>query len=66
MTIKLQSRTGSKTISTVVGTALLCQFWNWYSLAHCVCLAFEPTAIIGLNGDMKVSLHLRSRSRSSL
>jgi len=33
--------------------ALFCQFWYWYPLAHCACLAFEPTAIIGLNGDLK-------------
>ncbi|KLO07592.1 hypothetical protein SCHPADRAFT_642338 [Schizopora paradoxa] len=32
---------------------LFCQFWYWYPLAHCACLAFEPTAIIGLNSDLK-------------
>lgn len=54
-TIGLQSRAGSTNTSAIVGMALFCQFWYWYPLAHCACLAFEPTAIIGLNGDLKVS-----------
>lgn len=54
VTISLQSRAGSKNTNAIVGMALFCQFWYWYPLAHCACLAFEPTAIIGLNGDLKV------------
>ena len=54
VTISLQSRAGSRNTSAIVGMALFCQFWYWYPLAHCACLAFEPTAIIGLNGDLKV------------
>lgn len=55
-TISLQSRAGTRNTSAIVGMTLFCQFWYWYPLAHCACLAFEPTAIIGLNGDLKVSL----------
>jgi len=33
---------------------MICQFWYWYPLAHCASLAFEPTGIIGLDGDLKV------------
>lgn len=54
-TISLQSRAGSRNMSAIVGMVLFCQFWYWYPLAHCACLAFEPTGIIGLNGDLKVS-----------
>jgi 26S proteasome regulatory subunit N2 len=32
-------------------------FWYWYPLAHCACLSFLPTGIIGLNGDLKVISH---------
>jgi len=53
VTISLQSRAGSKNTSAIVGMALFCQFWYWYPLAHCACLAFEPTGIIGLNGSLQ-------------
>lgn len=56
--ISLQSRAGSANTSAIVGMALFCQFWYWYPLAHCACLAFSPTGIIGLNGDLKVCLFL--------
>jgi 26S proteasome regulatory subunit N2 len=53
VTISLQSRAGSRNTSAIVGMVMFCQFWYWYPLAHCACLAFEPTGIIGLNGDLK-------------
>ena len=54
VTISLQSHANSKNTSAIVGMVMFCQFWYWYPLAHCACLAFEPTGIIGLNGDLKV------------
>jgi 26S proteasome regulatory subunit N2 len=54
VTISLQSRAGSRNTSAIVGMVMFCQFWYWYPLAHCACLAFDPTGIIGLNGDLKV------------
>jgi 26S proteasome regulatory subunit N2 len=56
ITISLQSRVGSRNTSTIVSMVMFCQFRYWYLLAHCACLAFEPTGIIGLNVDFKVSL----------
>src|ERR1700761_4874663 len=56
VTISLQSMVGSSNASSIVGMALFCQFWYWYPLAHCACLAFEPTALIGLNSELKVCL----------
>jgi 26S proteasome regulatory subunit N2 len=53
VTISLQSRASSRNTSAIV-MVMFCQFWYWYPLAHCACLAFEPTGIIGLNGDLKV------------
>jgi 26S proteasome regulatory subunit N2 len=55
VTISLQSRAGSANTSSIVGMVLFCQFWYWYPLAHCASLAFLPTGIIGLNGDLKVN-----------
>ncbi|KAG9126952.1 proteasome regulatory particle base subunit, partial [Ceratobasidium sp. 392] len=53
VSISLQSRTGSGNMNAIVGMVLFCQFWYWYPLAHCACLAFEPTGIIGLTEDLK-------------
>ncbi|KAF9015056.1 26S proteasome regulatory complex non-ATPase subcomplex Rpn2 Psmd1 subunit [Cyathus striatus] len=52
-TISLQSRAGSANTSAIVGMVLFCQFWYWYPLAHCASLAFSPTGIMGLTGDLK-------------
>lgn len=57
VTISLQSRAGSRNTSAIVGMVLFCQFWYWYPLAHCACLAFEPTGIIGLDENLKVSTY---------
>ena len=54
VTISLRSRASGKNTSAIVGMALFCQFWYWFPLAHCACLAFSPTAIIGLNHELKV------------
>lgn len=56
VTINLQSCAGSRNMNAIIGMALFCQFWYWYPLAHCVALAFEPTAIIGLTEDLKVCI----------
>ncbi|KAH9944140.1 D-isomer specific 2-hydroxyacid dehydrogenase [Epithele typhae] len=53
VTISLQSRAGSRNTAAIVGMVLFCQFWYWYPLAHCACLAFEPTGIIGLDENLK-------------
>ncbi|KAF5375084.1 hypothetical protein D9758_000379 [Tetrapyrgos nigripes] len=67
VTINLQSRAGSRNTNAIVGMVMFCQFWYWYPLAHCACLAFEPTGIIGLNGDLKVpKFEFTSNARPSL
>lgn len=60
VTITLQSPAGSANTSAIVGMVLFCQFWYWYPLAHCACLSFSPTGIIGLNGNLKVIPHFSS------
>jgi 26S proteasome regulatory subunit N2 len=54
VTIGLQNSTGALNMEGIVGMALYTNFWYWYPLAHCLTLAFTPTAIIGLNSDLKV------------
>lgn len=58
VTISLASRAGTKNTHAVVGMVLFCQFWYWYPLAHCAALAFEPTGVVGVDGDLKVRVHL--------
>eukprot|EP00742_Colponemidia_sp_Colp-10_P001792 GILJ01001916.1.p1 GENE.GILJ01001916.1~~GILJ01001916.1.p1 ORF type:complete len:980 (-),score=200.10 GILJ01001916.1:129-3032(-) len=54
VTIALRSRGGNKKMAPIVGCALFTQFWYWYPLMHFVSLAFVPTAVIGLNKDLKM------------
>ena len=54
MTISLQSRTGHTHMPSVVGLLVFTQSWFWFPLSHFLSLAFTPTAIIGLNKDLKV------------
>ena len=61
-TINLQSRAGSRNTSAIVGMVLFCQFWYWYPLAHCASLAFQPTGIIGIDGNLDVSCTYFPRS----
>ncbi|KAJ7293479.1 D-isomer specific 2-hydroxyacid dehydrogenase [Mycena rebaudengoi] len=67
VTISLQSRAGSRNTNAIVGMVMFCQFWYWYPLAHCACLSFDPTGIIGLNADLKAPrFEFVSNARPSL
>ncbi|XP_044499450.1 26S proteasome non-ATPase regulatory subunit 1 homolog A [Mangifera indica] len=54
VTIKLLSKTKHDKITAVVGLAVFSQFWYWYPLIYFISLSFSPTALIGLNYDLKV------------
>lgn len=54
VTIKLLSKTKHDKMSAVVGLAVFSQFWYWYPLIYFISLAFSPTALIGLNYDLRV------------
>ncbi|XP_071713352.1 26S proteasome non-ATPase regulatory subunit 1 homolog A-like [Rutidosis leptorrhynchoides] len=54
VTIKLLSRTKHNKMTAVIGLAVFSQFWYWYPLIYFISLAFSPTALIGLNYDLKV------------
>ncbi|XP_019093277.1 PREDICTED: 26S proteasome non-ATPase regulatory subunit 1 homolog B-like [Camelina sativa] len=53
VTIRLLSKTKHDKVTAVVGLAIFSQFWYWYPLIYFICLAFSPTAFIGLNYDLK-------------
>lgn len=67
VTVGLQSRTGHTNLQAVVGMLVFTNYWYWFPLAHCLSLAFTPTAIIGLNKDLKMpKLSVRSAAKPSM
>nr|DAD23931.1 TPA_asm: hypothetical protein HUJ06_025394 [Nelumbo nucifera] len=54
VTIRLLSKTKHDKVTAVVGLAVFSQFWYWYPLIYFISLSFSPTALIGLNSDLKV------------
>ncbi|KAF3790142.1 26S proteasome non-ATPase regulatory subunit 1-like protein A [Nymphaea thermarum] len=54
VTIRLLSKTKHNKVTAVVGLAVFSQFWYWYPLIYFISLAFSPTALIGVNYDLKV------------
>lgn len=57
VTISMQNKSGSSNMPAIVGMALFTQFWYWFPLAHLLSLSFTPTAIIGVDKDLKVCSH---------
>ncbi len=67
VTISMISRSGNMNMSSIVGMALFTQFWYWFPLTHMLSLAFTPTALIGLNKDLKMAkFEFISKARPSL
>merc|ERR1719384_1288936 len=52
VTVSLQSRTGHTSMLGVVGMLVFTQYWYWFPLTHFLSLAFQPTAVIGLNANL--------------
>lgn len=66
VTVSLQSRTGHTNVCAVVGMLIFSQFWYWFPLTHFLSLAFTPTYLVGLNGDLKIpKLDYRSGAKPS-
>ncbi|GFR48946.1 hypothetical protein Agub_g10960, partial [Astrephomene gubernaculifera] len=53
-TLGLRSRSGYFRRTSVVGLAMFTQYWYWYPLLYFVSLAFQPSALIALNSDLKM------------
>ncbi|XP_048439195.1 26S proteasome non-ATPase regulatory subunit 1 homolog A-like [Pyrus x bretschneideri] len=67
VTIRLLSKTKHDKITAVVGLAVFSQYWYWYPLIYFISLAFSPTALIGLNSDLKVpKFEFMSHAKPSL
>jgi len=68
VTIALASNAGFKRMTAVVGMAMFLQYWYWYPLAHFLSFTFTPTALIGVNKDMKMpkNFKMKCNARPSL
>ena len=67
MTIGLRSAAGHFRRTAVVGLAVFTQYWYWYPLSHFLSLAFQPTAIVGVNADLKMpQMQLVSNCKPSI
>ncbi len=65
--ISLLNRGGSNNMPAIVGMALFTQFWYWFPMAHFASLAFTPTALIGLNRELRIpEFDFVSNARPSL
>eukprot|EP01027_Heterolobosea_sp_BB2_P000752 GEZU01001099.1.p1 GENE.GEZU01001099.1~~GEZU01001099.1.p1 ORF type:complete len:900 (-),score=305.42 GEZU01001099.1:245-2944(-) len=53
VTISLQ-RGGQNNMRAIIGIAMFTQYWFWFPFIHFLSLAFAPTAVIGLNADLKM------------
>merc|ERR1712102_128832 len=58
--------TGHTSMLGVVGMLVFTQYWYWFPLTHFLCLAFQPTAVIGLNANLDMPVvKFRSAAKPS-
>jgi len=66
VTLSLHSE-GHSNMSAIIGMAVFTQYWYWYPTIHFISLAFTPTAIIGLNKNLKMpKFSFKSNAKPSL
>ena len=67
-TITLQSRAGNNKMASIIGLALFTHHWYWYPCLNFLALSLSPTALTGLNKDLKIpkSFQYRSNAKPSL
>ena len=53
-TISFTTRDGSLRQNAVVGLVMFLQYWYWYPMLNFITLSLTPTALIGLNDQLKV------------
>lgn len=52
--ISLKTRDGNLRQNAIIGMVMFTQYWYWYPCLNFLTLAMSPTALIGLNEDLKV------------
>jgi len=65
-TISMRTQHGHTNVPSVVGLLVFTHTWFWFPLSHFLCLAFQPTYLIGLNKDLKMpKMQFRSCAKPS-
>jgi 26S proteasome regulatory subunit N2 len=54
VTISLHTQAGQPDMAAVLGVFSFLHHWYFYSMTHCVALAFRPTCVIALNKNLQV------------
>ncbi len=62
--VSLFTKRGSLRMGAAVGFCLFAQMWYWYPLMLMVSLAGHPTALIGLNSDLKMPKQFAVNSKA--
>eukprot|EP00357_Protocruzia_adherens_P000660 CAMPEP_0115019668 /NCGR_PEP_ID=MMETSP0216-20121206/29598_1 /TAXON_ID=223996 /ORGANISM="Protocruzia adherens, Strain Boccale" /LENGTH=1033 /DNA_ID=CAMNT_0002391217 /DNA_START=47 /DNA_END=3151 /DNA_ORIENTATION=- len=67
-TISMTSENKTNRMASVIGMAMFTQYWYWYPLVNWISMSFSPTALVGINGDLKVpkSFQVTSNVKPSL
>ena len=68
MCVALTSRSGFLRMGAVVGLCVWCHHWYWHPLLHFFSLTLAPTAVIGVNKELKIpgSFKLKCDAKPSL
>lgn len=53
-TIRLASESGNNQQAAIIGLAVFTHYWYWYPLLHFLSLSLTPTALFGVNQDLKI------------
>jgi 26S proteasome regulatory subunit N2 len=56
VTVSLTNKAGTPDLNSIVGLTLFIQFWYWFPMAHCLSLAFTPTAVVAVDTKLRVCL----------
>ncbi len=62
--VPLFTKSGSLRLGAAVGFCLFSQMWYWYPLMLMISLAIAPTALIALNGDLRMPKDFSVRSKT--
>jgi 26S proteasome regulatory subunit N2 len=62
--VPLFTKSGSLRLGAAVGFCLFAQMWYWYPLMLMISLAVAPTALIGLNKDVRMPKNFSVKSKT--
>jgi len=62
--ISLKTRDGNLRQNAIIGMVMFTQYWYWYPCLNFLTLAMSPTALIGLNEDLKVPKSFKFESNA--